>query len=43
MTAEDLEEKLGVAKEAAVFAETEMREMMVKLQELRPQGHDEHY
>ena len=43
MTVEELEKKLAVAREAAVFAETEAREMMEKLQELRPQGHDEYY
>lgn len=36
MSAEDLEEKLAVAKEAAVFAETELREAMDKMQEVRP-------
>lgn len=43
MTVEELEKKLAVAREAAVFAETEVREMMESLQELRPQGHDEYY
>lgn len=43
MTVEELEKKLAVAREAAVFAETEVREMMEKLQELRPQGPDEYY
>lgn len=43
MTVEELEKKLAVAKEAAVFAETEVKEMMAKLQELQPEGHDEHY
>ena len=43
MTAEELEEKLAVAREAAAFAETEVKEMMAKLQELRPEGHDEYY
>ncbi|KAF9653850.1 hypothetical protein BDM02DRAFT_3182296 [Thelephora ganbajun] len=43
MTVEELEKKLAVAREAAVFAETEVRETMAKLQELRPEGHDEYY
>jgi CCR4-NOT transcription complex subunit 4 len=43
MTVEELEKKLAVAREAAVFAETEVREMVVKLQDLRPQGHDGYY
>lgn len=43
MSVEELEKKLAVAREAAVFAETEMREMMSKLQELRPQGNEEYY
>lgn len=43
MTAEELEAKLTVAREAAAFAETEVKEMMAKLQELRPEGHDEYY
>lgn len=43
MTVEELGKKLVVAREAAVFAETEVREMMTKLQELRPRGHDEYY
>jgi len=43
MTAEELEEKLAVAREAAAFAETEVKEMMAKLQELRPEVHDEYY
>jgi CCR4-NOT transcription complex subunit 4 len=43
MRADELEKKLAVAREAAVFAETEVREMMEKLQELRPQGQDEYY
>lgn len=43
MTVEELEKKLAVTREAAVFAETEVREMMERLQELRPQGHDEYY
>ena len=36
MTADELEEKLGVAKEAAAFAEAELRETMQRLQALRP-------
>ncbi|KAI6007838.1 hypothetical protein EDC04DRAFT_2780999 [Pisolithus marmoratus] len=36
MTVEELEKKLVVAKEAAVFAETELRETMEKAQALRP-------
>jgi len=43
MTVEELEKKLAVAREAAVFAETEVREMMTRLQELQPDGHDEYY
>ena len=43
MTVEELEKKLVVAREAAVFAETEVKEMMTKLQELQPEGHDEYY
>lgn len=43
MTVEELEKKLAVAREAAVFAETEVREMMTKLQELRQQGYSEYY
>jgi len=39
MTAEELEEKLVVAKEAAVFAETEVREIMGRIQAtLLPNG-----
>ena len=39
MTAEELEEKLVVAKEAAVFAETEVREIMGRIQgTLLPNG-----
>jgi len=39
MTAEELEEKLVVAKEAAVFAETELREIMGRIQAtLLPNG-----
>lgn len=40
MTVEELEKKLAVAREAAVFAETEVKEMMTKLQELQPEGHE---
>ncbi|KAI6110132.1 hypothetical protein F5141DRAFT_1064176 [Pisolithus sp. B1] len=36
MTVEELEKKLVVAKEAAVFAETELREAMEKVQTERP-------
>lgn len=36
MTADELEEKLGVAKEAAAFAEAELRDSMQRLQVLRP-------
>lgn len=36
MTVDELEKKLIVAKEAAVFAETELREMMESLQAVRP-------
>ena len=43
MTVEELEKKLAVAREAAVFAETEVKEMMAKLQELQPGGNDEYY
>ena len=43
MTVGELEKKLGVAREAAEFAETEVKEMMAKLQELQPEGHDEYY
>ncbi|KAK7449634.1 transcriptional repressor general negative regulator of transcription subunit 4 [Stygiomarasmius scandens] len=37
MTADELEEKLITAKEAAVFAETELREAMEKMQRVVPQ------
>lgn len=40
MTAEELEKKLVVAKEAAVFAETELREMMEKMQDVKPYEDD---
>ncbi|OBZ75632.1 hypothetical protein A0H81_04826 [Grifola frondosa] len=36
MSADELEKKLGVAKEAAAFAEAELREVMQNLQVLRP-------
>ncbi|KAG6854593.1 hypothetical protein C0991_004195 [Blastosporella zonata] len=36
MTADELEKKLAVAKEAAVFAETEVREVMERIQAIRP-------
>ena len=36
MSVEELEEKLVVAKEAAVFAETELKEAMEKIQGVRP-------
>ena len=36
MSADELEKKLVVAKEAAVFAETELREAMEKMQGVRP-------
>ena len=36
MTADELEKKLVVAREAAVFAETELRETMEKMQGVRP-------
>ena len=36
MSADELEKKLAVAKEAAVFAETELREAMEKMQGVRP-------
>jgi CCR4-NOT transcription complex subunit 4 len=40
MTVEELEKKLLVAKEAAVFAETELRETMEALQAMRPRSPD---
>ena len=43
MTVEELEKKLAVAKEAAAFAETEVKEMATKLRELQPEGHNEYY
>ncbi|KAJ3762591.1 hypothetical protein EV360DRAFT_35376 [Lentinula raphanica] len=42
MTADELEKKLAVAKEAAVFAETELREMMLKMQDVRPYDDDDY-
>ncbi|KAJ7724178.1 hypothetical protein DFH07DRAFT_855105 [Mycena maculata] len=36
MTADELEKKLVVAKEAAVFAETEVRELMEKMHSIKP-------
>ncbi|KAG7453054.1 uncharacterized protein BT62DRAFT_940348 [Guyanagaster necrorhizus] len=36
MTADELEKKLAVAREAAVFAETEVREMMENMQAFKP-------
>ncbi|EPQ58575.1 hypothetical protein GLOTRDRAFT_137252 [Gloeophyllum trabeum ATCC 11539] len=42
MTADELEKKLTVAKEAAVFAETEMRESVERLQVYRPYEEDEY-
>lgn len=43
MTADELEKKLVVAKEAAVFAEGEVREMVDGLQALRPEDEEEYY
>jgi CCR4-NOT transcription complex subunit 4 len=43
MTADELEKKLVVAREAAVFAETEMKEMVENLQILRPEDEEEYY
>lgn len=40
MTADELEKKLVVAKEAAVFAEGEVREMVDRLQVLRPEDEE---
>ncbi|KAL0947530.1 hypothetical protein HGRIS_013627 [Hohenbuehelia grisea] len=40
MTTEELEKKLIVAKEAAIFAETEFREAMDKMQVIRPEEPD---
>ncbi|KAH7889987.1 hypothetical protein F5I97DRAFT_1849132 [Phlebopus sp. FC_14] len=42
MTADELEKKLVVAKEAAVFAETEFRETVEKMQAVRPIEVDDH-
>jgi CCR4-NOT transcription complex subunit 4 len=36
MTADELEKKLAVAREANVFAQTELREIMERMQEIRP-------
>jgi len=36
MNADELEKKLAVAKEAAVFAETEVREVMERMQAIKP-------
>lgn len=41
MTSDELEKKLDVAKEAAVFAEAEVREVMEKMVAIRPFGEDE--
>jgi CCR4-NOT transcription complex subunit 4 len=41
MTADELEKKLAVAQEAAVFAEAEVREVMEKMAAIRPYGDDE--
>jgi len=38
MTADELEKKLAVTKEAAVFAETEVREVMERIQTIKPVG-----
>lgn len=40
MTADELEKKLVVAKEAAVFAETEVRELMERMQAIKPDDDD---
>lgn len=40
MTVEELEKKVAVAREAAAFAETEVKEMMGKLQGLQPESQD---
>ncbi|KAG6332415.1 hypothetical protein ID866_6675 [Astraeus odoratus] len=42
MTVDELEKKLVVAKEATVFAETELREAMEKMQTVRPLEVDEY-
>lgn len=42
MTADELEKKLVVAKEHAVFAETELRETMQRLQSVRPYDDEEY-
>jgi CCR4-NOT transcription complex subunit 4 len=41
MTADELEKKLDVAKEAAVFAEAEVREVIEKMAAIRPFDDDE--
>jgi CCR4-NOT transcription complex subunit 4 len=41
MTADELEKKLAVAKEAAVFAEAEVREAMEKMAAIRPFDEDD--
>lgn len=38
MNPDELEKKLAVAREAAVFAETEVREVMERIQSIRPVG-----
>jgi CCR4-NOT transcription complex subunit 4 len=43
MSADELEKKLVVAREAAVFAETEVKEMIEKLQILRPEDEEDEY
>ncbi|KAJ8472401.1 hypothetical protein ONZ45_g16665 [Pleurotus djamor] len=40
LTIEELEQKLAVAKEAAIFAEGELREAMIKMQEIQPEDVD---
>ncbi|KDQ33917.1 hypothetical protein PLEOSDRAFT_1091684 [Pleurotus ostreatus PC15] len=40
MTADELQEKLKVAEEASIFADTELRESMEKMQKIRPEDHD---
>ena len=42
MTADELEKKLAVAKEHAVFAETELREAMQGLQAVKPYDEEEY-
>jgi CCR4-NOT transcription complex subunit 4 len=41
MTIQELEEKLLVAKEAAVFAETEVREAMQKVEQFKPSDYED--